>query len=252
MRRILTLAAVAVAAFALADVAHEALGHGGMCAALGAKIVYVSTTFEDCSIRSWIIDGAGPSAGIAAALLCWLWLAAMPPRGAASRAFLLLGFAFAAFWNFGYLIKSGLTGQGDWAFVIEGLKPAPLWHAGITIAGIALYWISIRLLAGMMKRHLESEDATGFSPLAFSLIAYGTAAAVACAGAYFDPRGPATILHDALPSSLGAFGLPLAGALLARTAPNLRVVLPGSFGWIAVGMIAGIAFVALLGPGLRL
>jgi|HubBroStandDraft_5_1064220.scaffolds.fasta_scaffold230955_2 hypothetical protein len=52
MRRILTLAAVAVAAFALADVAHETLGHGGMCAVLGGKILYVSTTFEDCTIRS--------------------------------------------------------------------------------------------------------------------------------------------------------------------------------------------------------
>jgi hypothetical protein len=252
MRRILTLAAVAVAAFAFADVAHETLGHGGMCAALGGKVLYVSTTFEDCSIRSWIIDGAGPSAGIAAALLCWLWLSPMPPHGAASRAFLLLGFAFAAFWNFGYLIKSGLTDQGDWAFVIAGLKPSPLWHAAITVAGIALYWASLRLLASIMRRHLGSNDATDWSPLTFSLIAYGAAIAIACTGAYFDPRGPGTILNDALPSSLGAVGLPLAGALLARTAPNLRLALPASFGWIAAGTLAGIAFVALLGPGLHL
>lgn len=252
MRRILTLAAVAVAAFALADVAHETLGHGGMCAALGGKVLYVSTTFEDCSIRSWVIDGAGPCGGILAALLCWLWLATAPPRSGAARAFLLLGFAFAAFWNFGYLIKSGLTDQGDWAFVIAGLKPALLWHAAITVAGIALYWISLRMLAAMMRRHLGSEEAASLPPFAFSLIAYGAAASIACAGALFDPRGPATILSDALPSSLGAIGLPLAGALLARTAPKLRLALPGSFGWIAAGTIAGIAFVALLGPGLRL
>ena len=251
MRRYLTLAALAVAAFALVDVTHETLGHGGMCAALGGQVLYVSTTFEDCSIRSWVIDGAGPAAGIAAALLCWLWLSMAPPRGAESRALLLLGFAFAAFWNFGYLIKSGLTDQGDWAFVIEGLKPAPLWHAAITVAGIALYWASLRLLAAMMRQHLGSEEATGLSPLTFSLIAYGAAAAIACAGALFDPRGPATILNDALPSSLGAAGLPLAGALLARTTPSLRLALPVSTGWIGAGMIAGIAFVALLGPGLH-
>ncbi len=252
MRRILTLAAVAVAAFALADVAHETLGHGGMCAALGGRIVYVSTTFEDCSIRSWIIDGAGPSAGVAAALLGGLWLSMAPPRNAASRAFLLLGFAFAAFWNFGYLIKSGLTDQGDWAFVIAGLKPAPLWHAAITIAGIALYWMSLRMLAAMMRRHLGSDDTTDWSPRTFSLVAYGAATAIACAGAAFDPRGAGTILSDALPSSLGAIGLPLAGALLARTTPNLRLALPASPGWIGAGTVAGVAFVALLGPGLHI
>jgi hypothetical protein len=184
-------------------------------------------------------------------LLCWLWLSTAPPRGAASRAFLLLGFAFAAFWNFGYLIKSGLTDQGDWAFVIAGLKPAPLWHALITVAGIALYWASLRLLASMMRRHLGSDEATDWSPLAFSLVAYGAATAIACAGAYFDPRGPATILSDALPSSLGAVGLPLAGALVSRTSPGLRLAVPSSVTWIAAGAVAGNAFVALLGPGLR-
>ena len=250
MRRALTPVAIAVAAFALADVAHETLGHGGMCAALGGKIVYVSTTFEDCSIKSAAIDGAGPCAGIAAALLCWLWLSTAPPREAASRAFLLLTFAFAAFWNFGYLIKSGLTDRGDWAYVIAGLKPAPLWHGGIALAGIALYWISLRVLAGLMRRHLGSDE--GMTPTAFSLTAYGAAAIVACVAAYFDPRGPGTILHDALPSSLGAAGLPLAGALLARTSPSLRLAVPPSTVWIAIGAVAGVAFVALLGPGLHI
>ena len=251
-KSVLTLCAFAFAAYALADVAHETLGHGGMCALLGGKIVYVSTTFEDCSMRSRIVDGAGPCAGIAAALLCWLWLRVLPPASGAARVFLCLAFAFAAFWNFGYLIKSGLTDQGDWAFVIAGLKPALLWHAAIAIAGVLSYWVSIRLLAGLLARHLASAEPTAMTPLAFTLIAYAAAAALASAAAFLDPRGSGTVLHDALPSSLGAIGLPLAGWFLQRSSTELRLAVPPSPGWIVAGGAAAAAFVALLGPGLRL
>ena len=250
-KSVLTLCACALAAYALADIAHETVGHGGMCALLGGKIVYVSTTFEDCSIRSRIVDGAGPCAGIAAALLCWLWLHVFPPAGRAARAFLCLGFAFAAFWNFGYLIKSGLTDQGDWAFVIAGLTPPLLWRAAIAITGAASYWLSIRLLAALLARHLVSAEPSALTPLAFTLIAYLAAAALAVIAALFDPRGPGTILHDALPSSLGAVGLPLAGWFLQRSNPALRLAVPASPAWIIAGAAAAVAFVAVLGPGLR-
>ena len=246
-----TLCACAFAAYALADVAHEAIGHGGMCAMLGAKIVYVSTTFEDCSIRSRIIDGAGPAAGIAAAMLLWLWLRVLAPASRAARAFLCLGFAFAAFWNFGYLIKSGLTDQGDWAFVIAGLKPPPLWHAAIAVAGVVSYWISIRLLAALLAQHLTSAEPDAQKPLAFTLTAYIAAAVLASIAAFFDPRGPGTILSDALPSSLGAIGLPLAGWFLQRSRPELRLDASASPVWIVTDGVITAAFVALLGPGLR-
>jgi hypothetical protein len=56
---LITLAAIACAAFLVADVAHEGLGHGGMCVALGGHSNFVSTTYEDCTIRSHVIDGGG-------------------------------------------------------------------------------------------------------------------------------------------------------------------------------------------------
>jgi len=252
LSRLITLVAVALAAFAAADIAHETFGHGGMCAALDGHIVYVSTTFEDCSIRSWIIDGAGPVAGILMALLFWLWLAVAPPGAAAARAFLCLGFAFAAFWNFGYLIKSGLTDQGDWAFVIKGLEPAPLWHAGIAIAGLALYTASIRVLARLLIRHLASTEPGAQTPPVFALTAFVAAVVLACVAATFDPRGAATIVSDALPSSLSAAGLPLVGSFLQRNVPGLRLAVPASAAWIVIGFVMAGAFVGLLGPGLRL
>ena len=69
-----TLIAAACAAYLVADVAHETIGHGGACLLLGGKLFLVSTTFADCDLYSRRIDSAGPLAGIAAALLAWSWL----------------------------------------------------------------------------------------------------------------------------------------------------------------------------------
>ena len=245
----LTLLAVAWAAYLAADVAHEGLGHGGACLALGGKIITLSTTYEDCSIRSRLIDGAGPIAGIFVALLAWARLHLAPPRSQASRAFLALAFAFTAFWNVGYMIKSGLADQGDWAFVIRGLEPSAIWHAGLTILGITLYAAAMRVLGGLIAGKLQG--APGPRPLSFALTAYLAAGVLSAASAYFDPRGASTILTDALPSSLGSIGLVWVGWRIDRHSPILRIALPPSPAWIVAGLASAIFFVAVLGPGLR-
>jgi hypothetical protein len=244
-----TIAAIACAAYLAADVAHEGLGHGGMCAALGGHINLVSTTYADCSIRSHLIDGAGPVTGIVMALLAWAWLRFAPPRGQGARLVLSLLFAFAIFWNVGYMLKSGLTDKGDWAFVIAGLQPALAWHVGLTVAGVLLYAAAMRQMAWLMIARLGGGEGT--RPFAFTGIAYLAAALLSAAGALFDPRGAGTILTDALPSSLGSVGLIWTGFLLQRQSPALRFAVPFSSPWLALGLASGALFVALLGPGLR-
>ncbi len=245
----LTLLAVACTAYLAADVAHEGLGHGGACLALGGKIVYFSTTYEDCSIRSRLIDGAGPIAGILVAVLAWAKLRLAPPPSDASRAFLALVFAFTAFWNVGYMIKSGLTDQGDWAFVIQGLQPSAIWHTGLTILGIILYAAAMRVLGGLIAGRLQGTP--GPRPLTFALTAYLAAGFLSAAAAFLDPRGASTIFTDALPSSLGSIGLVWVGWLIHRRSPTLRVALAPSPAWIATGFASAIFFIAVLGPGLR-
>ncbi|HVU19685.1 MAG TPA: hypothetical protein VHE09_03070, partial [Rhizomicrobium sp.] len=126
---VLTLTAIACAAYLSADLAHEALGHGGACLASGGRVLLLDTTFEECSIHTRWIDGAGPVAGIVVAILAWL--GARKAKAANFRVFLTLLFASAIFWNTGYMIKSGLGYTGDWHFLIGGLEPAALWHAGL-------------------------------------------------------------------------------------------------------------------------
>lgn len=237
--RLLTLVCIAFAAYLAADLAHEALGHGGACLALGGRVLMVDTTFEDCSIKSTLIDGAGPTMGILAALLAWA--GARVARTQSLRLFLVLLFAFAAFWNVGYMIKSGLMHNGDWHFVIASLQPTAAWHIGLAILGIVLYIAAMRMLVRIWP---AGGDMTSTR---FALIAYLAAAALSAAGGAFDPKGHAAILTDALPSSLAAIGLVLVG--MRRTSD---VAVPVSAGWIGAGVLSAVLFVALLGPGVRL
>jgi hypothetical protein len=245
--QIATLICVAFAAYLAADVAHEALGHGGGCLLFGGHPIFVSTTTEFCSIRLNAIDTAGPVAGIIVALLAFAWLSLRPPRNASLRAFLSLTFAFAIFWNVGYMMKSGLTDEGDWASTIAGLEPSGVWHIGLTALGFVLYVAAMRLLGVTLRKKLAAE--VGVTPFAFALTAYLAAALLSVLGALFDPRGPHTILSDALPSSLGAIGLPWVGLVLNRRYPALRLAVPVSLAWIAIGLVSATIFIAVLGPG---
>jgi hypothetical protein len=79
----------------------------------------------------------------------------------------------------------------------------------------------------------------------FAITAYIAAAVLSAAAGYFDPRGPHTILTDALPSALAAVGLPLVG-LRQQT----QVTIKPSPTWIITGTISAIVFIAMLGPGI--
>jgi hypothetical protein len=235
---VLTLIAIACAAYVAADLAHETLGHGGACLASGGKVLLIDTTFNGCSIHSRWIDGAGPLIGIAVALLAWL--GARNTQITNLRLFLVLLFADAMFWNVGYMIKSGLASAGDWHFLIEGLEPANVWHIGLAVAGFALYLAVMRMLARVWP------TGSGMSSGQFAAMAYLTAAILSAAAGFFDPRGPHTVLSDALPSSLASVGLPLVGLR-----QRVGVGITPSPAWIIAGALSALVFVAILGPGLR-
>jgi membrane protein insertase Oxa1/YidC/SpoIIIJ len=249
----LTTIGIALAAFTVADIVHEGLGHGGACLALGGKMLLLSSTYEDCSLRSPLIDGAGPMAGIVAAILFYLVLRLSPPKNNATRAFLVLGFAFTAFWNFGYMIKSGFTNTGDWAFVIAGLHPAVVWRTVLTILGIVFYAITMRLLTASLRRDLAAAETapSDQTPFAFTALAFATAVIAASAAGLLDPRGWHTVWTDAAPSALAAIGLVRVGYRVNQRDRALRVAIAASPAWIAIGGAAAAVLIAVLGPGLR-
>ena len=247
---VVTLAAAACIAYLIADLAHEAVGHGGMCLALGGKLLFVSTTFAACSIHARLIDGAGPVAGILAGGLAWFWLSYARPRSANLCNLLLLIFAFTMFWNVFYLIRSGVTGDGDWAYVIAGLEPAFVWRAAIAVLGVALYILTVQMIVALMEAKLLSS--LGVLPASFTAITFGVAVVLSAVAAQFDRRPVAPDLIDRLPSALSAFGLLWAGRSVQRTRRGMRISTPASPAWMIAGFVCAILFLSVLGPGLFL
>lgn len=233
-----TLIAIAFAAYIIADIAHEAVGHGGACLLSGGRSLLVDTTFQDCSMRSRWIDGAGPVTGIIVALLAWLLARKTADKNI--RVFLTLVFAYAAFWNVGYLVKSGIGYTGDWHFLIDGLEPAGIWHVGLAVAGVALYITAMRMLVPVWPK------GEGMNSFAFATTACLAAAMLSAGAGIIDPRGPRVVFSDALPSSLASFGLVLAGL---RTKSDVAIT--PSTSWIVAGFTSAVLFIAILGPGLR-
>jgi hypothetical protein len=113
-----------VLAFALADVSHEALGHGLATLAVGGKAVLLTTCYFSSSGNSsrWI-PAAGGLMNLAVGLGTLAALRLCSHLSPLLRYFLVLGAAFNLLFAFGYPAYSGIARFGDWAAVISGFEP---------------------------------------------------------------------------------------------------------------------------------
>src|SRR5258708_18090099 len=85
-----TLVAIALVSYVIADIVHEALGHGGACLLSGGKAVALSTVHFECSIYTRLISAARTIATLISGGLFWMFLRILPPGPDRLRYFLLL------------------------------------------------------------------------------------------------------------------------------------------------------------------
>ncbi len=246
---IATVAAIAVAAVALTTVAHEAIGHGGACLLAGGQITQLTSVYFQCSLEGRAaIAGAGPLGNVAAGLLCWLMLRALPSGAPRLRWLLLLVMAFSFFWAAGYLLYSAATGDGDNAIVARILFGAPdwRWRAGLFVLGLILYRIGTRLTVSETRVFADGQGRA--RNLMLSSWIAGSIASVVATVLYAPDRGHAMI-QGAL--EIGAASLPLlflSGLIRPENAREAPI--PRSPVWIVGCAIVFIAFAATLGRGL--
>jgi hypothetical protein len=237
-----TLAAIAALAFVVACVAHEVVGHGGMCVVLGGHVTLLSSVYFHCSNGGPSVDAAGPLMNLFVGAIFWSILRTERRLSAHWRLFFVFAMAFNLFWGAGYLIYSAVTGTGDCAFVLRdlALRPSWMWQCFMGAFGVLLYQRSVRLVAF----HLPSG-----TPL---LTPYLVAGAVSCLAALFfaGPTFPA--LREAAQESFGAaVGLLLLACRSRDQAESqLSIVfVPRSNGWLLTSTLITITFVATLGRG---
>lgn len=235
-----TLIAIGLLAYASADIAHHALGHGGMCLALGGRILSLSSIYVDCTVRGAAIDLAGPFANLIVGVLA---LAAAVPAQRTARLFLALAAAFNLSWFGLQLSFSAATRSDDFAWAMTVFHVgAPMCYL-LLATGLAFCWLAIRVAARL------------FAPFGqlrvrrIVWIAWLTAGGFACITALWDRDPLSAILYHAAPQS---FALSVGILFLPRSVGGKSEgAAPIRFGvsWIASALAVAIASILFLGPG---
>ena len=74
----MTLVAIAIVAYALANLIHEGLGHGATCVAVGGRLSALSAIHAECAAegegRNALVTAAGTLANVFAGATAWLLL----------------------------------------------------------------------------------------------------------------------------------------------------------------------------------
>ncbi len=238
-----TIVAISALAFIAACVAHEAIGHAGMCIATGAHITLLTSVYFHCSNGRALTDAAGPAMNLIVGGGCWLCLKSGSTLSPYRRVFLVLAMALNLLWGSGYFVYSAVTDTGDLAFALRdlALQPKPLWLFLMGAVGVCLYAGSVRLVAGELPAGV---------PL---LTAYLAAGVVSCTAASLFNGAVLPALREAALESVGAsFGL----LLLARrryredVTTTTDAIATRSIRWIVAAAVTTPAFFLTLGRGM--
>jgi hypothetical protein len=253
-----TLIALGVLAFILADITHEALGHGLATLAVGGVPVLLTSSYFNASghYSRWIPAGGG-IANLIVGLLALACTRLARKAAPSLLYFLILLAAFNLLLAAGYPFYSGIALFGDWAAVIAGHAPAWAWRALLMVSSVSLYWLFLWWLAVAIRPFCSANDRATLDRLRrITLIPFLAALVVACIAGAFNPRGWFNILAAAAPAAAASFGITqldhFPAARTSDPASPLAGPIPRSSAWIAAAAIAAILFVGFLGPGIRL
>ena len=262
----LTIAAIAIVAYALSNVVHEGLGHGGACLLVGGHPRQLTAVFFDgdleglpASAGRWVAAG-GSLANLLFAAIARAALRMIPPSWGRWRFFLWLVLAVNLLQAFGYLLFSGIGGLGDWAAVVRDLQPAALWRLGLVVAGALLYFlVAPRLFMPELEPFVPAEQGERVARVrTLTLLPYLVGGATFVVAGALNPLGWVYVLISAVAASFGGTSLlawyPVLWARrTAGTSPGADVPLgvPRSVGWLVAAAMTLVLFVGVLGPGIR-
>lgn len=256
----LSLVAIAVVAYALANLVHEGLGHGVTCIALGGHLLAFSAVHAQCDVASGVASGAVMVAGTVANLLAGavalLILRRWTSLAVSGRVFLWLFMTVSFLQGTGYWLFSGLANVGDWAQLVADIEPRWPYRIALAVAGGAGY----RAAIGLGLRTLNQFVGGGPGRLArartLAMVPYLAGGVLYLAAGALNPVSPRLVVVSAAAASLGGTSaLAWMTRLLVKPAyppgSDDGCVIDRSPGWLVAGCIAGAVFVGVLGPGLR-
>lgn len=261
-----TVIAIAVVAYALTNVAHEGLGHGGMCVAMGGEPRVLNAVYFDCgrggvtAAGSRWISAGGTLTNLAFAALTALLLRARRVRAATGRYFLWLFLTLNLLQAFGYWMFSGLGGIGDWNAVVAGWPHYALGRIALAVVGTAAYWfVAVPIALSGLGPFLDTGEPGRLArAVRLTVVPYIAGGALYVVAGLLNPESPMLVLISAAAASFGgASALAWMAQLLrnrARYPPTAEPALgiARSWPWLVAGILTAAVFIGVLGPGIDL
>lgn len=237
---------------------HEGMGHGLACKAMGGVPITWSTFHFECERQSMtaagarIVSGAGTMVNIGLMALGWVWFQRSVAAGAQLAAWIM--FVINGLTTFGYLIFSAAFNIGDWnaAGVMAGVADPSLARTVLAVAGVAGYYAVVRVSARMLSSLLSGPDIV---PVArwFTLTVWATTGAVSLFAALAAGADWLSTLGASIGVALGGnAGLLSIARFMMPPATSQTLVMAVNWPLRGAAIIIGVAFVAILGPGLKL
>jgi hypothetical protein len=255
-----TVVAIAVLAYTIANVVHEAMGHGAAALLLGARPTMLNAIFfnYDEATASPAAQRVISAAGSIVNVVVGLPLLAIMPRVRSTRRryFLWLFAAVNLLTAFGYLLYSGIAGIGDWTRVVDGLTPSWLFRGGMIALGFVLYFIvAPRLLMPRLDPFLGRVPAERERRArTLSLLPYLAGGAALVLAGLFNPLGWRLVMISAAAASFGGTSLLAWYPAIPRKpepgTPEAPLGIGRSLGWILTAAVVLLIFVCVLGPGI--
>jgi len=251
----LTIAGIAIVAYILASVLHEGVGHGGACLLSGGKVLVISTVDMECSADNRLVTAGGTLMNVAAAALC---VALGRVTNTQLKYFLWLSLTVNLFTAAGYFLFSGIGGFGDWASFIQGLSPQWAWRTGMTIFGAAAYLLVARFSLLQLRPLIGNDREKRFvRAVRLSRMPYFAGGTLACIAGSLNPHGMILVALSAAASTFGGTsGLLwmiywLKGDRIPLGSDPEPMPIRRSWPWILTAGALALAFVFVLGPGVR-
>jgi hypothetical protein len=260
---LLTLASLAVVAYALADVVHEGFGHAGTCLLVGGRpLVLTSTQFvgdtEGLPARAdRLIAAGGTVANLVAAALAVPFLRWSRDRSPAIWFFVWIFVCVNLLQATGYPLFSGVGDIGDWAAVTRDWGPAWLRRLMLVAVGGLSYFLAVRWAMTTLATRLEETGSARVKPAyVYTLTPYLVGCALYVVAGLMNPAGLMLVAASAVAASLGgtsgfAWGPQLLHDPAIASATGPVTTLTRDWTWVALAVLVGLAFVLVLGPGIH-
>jgi hypothetical protein len=260
---LLTVAAIGLVAYALANLLHEGLGHGGACLLVGGKPRVLSSLHFDGDTEGLsrganrLIAAGGTLVNllVGGIVLAVVWSSRSLP--AHVRYFCWLVAFVNLFQGTGYFLFSGVAGIGDWASVIAGWPMPWLWRIVMAVTGGLAYFVIMLIAMRRLARFVgDAKPGRHLRAVALSIVPYLTGSALFIISGLFNPLGVMLVLVSAVAASLGGtcgflFGPQFFLDPEFALTSNEPICIARSWRWIGTAAIVAVVFIALLGLGIR-